>query len=254
MSYLNTKPLLFGIKNHPVINEIELVEDYPSAIGQMLINGEIDIGLIPVALIPELKEWSFAADYCIGCDGPVASVCIFSEVPIEQIQKVYLDYQSRTSVLLAQILLKEYWKKNVGYLSCDSDEYRKKISGTTAALVIGDRALEQKNISAYFYDLGEAWKAHTGLPFVFAAWVSNKKLPVEFVERFNEANQYGLDHLDEVITQNEAPDFDLDEYFKKYISYSFDEGKTKGLNLFLQKIGDKYSTLQRDNLLRDHFS
>ena len=236
MSYLNTKPLLFGIKNHPLINEIELVEDFPSAIGQMLIDGEIDIGLVPVAIIPQLKEWHFAGDYCIGCNGAVASVGIFSEVPMELIQKVFLDYQSRTSALLAQILFKEYWKKDVEYIITSSDAYRKKIGGNTAALVIGDRALEQKNISVYSYDLGEAWKVHTGLPFVFAAWISNKKLSPAFIKQFNEANQYGLDHIIEVIEQNENAAFDLNAYFTKYISYHLDEEKKFGLTLFLQKL------------------
>ena len=78
VSYLNTKPLLYGIKRHPIINEIELIEDYPSMIAQMLIDGEVDVGLIPVAATLRLKNWRVVTDYCIGCDGPVASVCIFT--------------------------------------------------------------------------------------------------------------------------------------------------------------------------------
>ncbi|HEY0356136.1 MAG TPA: MqnA/MqnD/SBP family protein, partial [Flavisolibacter sp.] len=86
VSYLNTKPLLYGIKRHPVINEIELKEDYPAKVAQMLIDDEIDIGLIPVAATLKLKEWHIVGDYCIGSDGAVASVCIFSEVPMDQIE------------------------------------------------------------------------------------------------------------------------------------------------------------------------
>ncbi|MEP7319377.1 MAG: MqnA/MqnD/SBP family protein, partial [Panacibacter sp.] len=111
VSYLNTKPLLYGIKRWPeLMEQIELVEDYPSNIAAMLVEGTIDMGLVPVAVIPRLKEWHIITDYCIGADGDVASVCLFSEVPMEKIEKVLLDYQSKTSVNLAKILLKAYWK------------------------------------------------------------------------------------------------------------------------------------------------
>src|ERR1044072_4457664 len=90
--------------------QIELVENYPSIIACMLAEGTIDVGLVPVTVIPNLAEWHIVADYCIGADGDVASVCLFSEVPIEKVEKVLLDYQSWTSVSLCKILLKQFWK------------------------------------------------------------------------------------------------------------------------------------------------
>src|SRR4029079_10016176 len=81
VSYLNTKPLLYGIKRHPIINEIELIEDYPSKIAQMLIDNKLDEEFIPVAAILKMEQWNTIGNYCIGSNGPVASVCIFSEVP-----------------------------------------------------------------------------------------------------------------------------------------------------------------------------
>jgi len=236
VSYLNTKPLLYGIKRHPVRNDIELVEDYPARIAQMLIDDEVDIGLIPVAATLRLKDWNVVGDYCIGSEGPVASVCIFSEQPIETIERLYLDYQSRTSVNLARVLLKEYWKKDVELVDASGEDYRDLIEGTTAGVVIGDRALEQRLRSPYIYDLGEAWKAHTGLPFVFAAWIANKALPAEFMEAFNDANRSGLAHLDEVIAENPFPAYDLGTYYRNNISYDLTPEKRKGLSLFLQKL------------------
>lgn len=236
MSYLNTKPLLYGIERHPVRNEIELVTDYPARIAQMLINDEVDLGLIPVAATLKMKNWNIAADYCIGCDGPVASVCIFSELPIEEITKVYLDYQSRTSVNLAKILLKEYWKKEVEFIDASGEDFREKIKAHTAGVIIGDRALEQRLKSKYIYDLGEAWKQHTGLPFVFAAWIANKELPADFVSAFNEANLLGLNNIDAVIGENPYAIYDLSHYFRNCISYTLDENKRKGMNLFISKL------------------
>lgn len=236
VSYLNAKPLLYGIKNHPVYKEIELVEDFPARIAGMLINDEIDIGLIPVAATLRLPEWHIVSDYCIGCDGAVASVGIFSETPMEKIETVFLDYQSRTSVNLARILLKEFWKKEVEFIDAKGEDFRDAIRGATAGVVIGDRALEQRQNSEYIYDLGEAWKAHTGLPFVFAAWIANKKIPDSFIRMLNEANKSGLSQIESVIMENPYSHFDLDTYFKKYISYNLDANKKRGLELFLNKL------------------
>lgn len=236
VSYLNTKPLLYGIERHPVRNEIDLVTGYPARIAQMLIDDEIDIGLVPVAATIRLKEWHIASDYCIGANGQVASVCLFSEVSMGEIEKVYLDYQSRTSVNLARILLAEYWKQQVVFIDAQGEDFREQIKGKTAGVVIGDRALEQRSKSTFIYDLGEAWKDHTGLPFVFAAWISNKKLPGSFISQFNEANAMGFDHLDEVIAANPFDAYDLDVYYRKCVSYHLDEQKRKGMNLFLEKL------------------
>lgn len=239
VSYLNTKPLLYGIKRHPIINEIELVEDYPSKIAQMLIDDEVDVGLIPVAATLKMKQWNIVGNHCIGSEGAVASVCIFSEVPIEKIERVYLDYQSRTSVNLAKVLLREYWKKEVELIDATGEDFRNEIKGTTAGVVIGDRALQQRLQSKYIYDLGEAWKLHTGLPFVFAAWIANKELPKEFVKNFDEANALGLQHLNEVIAENAFTVFDLKKYYTECISYKLTKQKIKGMELFLEKLAKK---------------
>ncbi|MEO6583296.1 MAG: menaquinone biosynthesis protein [Ferruginibacter sp.] len=238
VSYLNTKPLLYGIKHHTIINEIDLVEDYPSKIAHLLIEDKVDIGLIPVAATNKLSNWEIVSDYCIGCDGPVASVCLFSEVPVEKIENVLLDYQSRTSNNLAKILLKEYWKKEVRFINTTGEDYREHITGTTAGVVIGDRALQQRQLSKYSYDLGEAWKAHTGLPFVFAAWISNKNLPEVFVQKFNEANRNGLESIEIVVIENKVLFFDLNEYYSRFISYKLTGEKRMGLDLFLSKLNE----------------
>ena len=183
VSYLNTKPLLYGIKrSDELMQQIDLIEEYPSKIATMLIDGALDVGLVPVSIIPKLKEWHIVADYCIGADGDVASVCLFSEVPVEKIDKVLLDYQSWTSVQLCKILLKHFWKISP-VLEDTKENYMKDIAGTTAGVVIGDRALAQRKVSPYIYDLGGVWKTMTGQPFVFAAWIANRQLPNDFIKQ-----------------------------------------------------------------------
>lgn len=201
----------------------------------MLLEDQIDIGLVPVSIIPKMSHYQINTDYCIGCDGPVASVALFSELPIDQVERVLLDYQSETSVELVKILIRDYWKIEPALINAKED-FRDHISGSTAALVIGDRALEQRIISPYVYDLGEAWKRFTGLPFVFAAWISNKILDSSFIHAFNDANRFGVNHLPSVLAELSYEKFDLNEYYTKHISYHLDKSKKKGLQLFLQKL------------------
>lgn len=215
------------------MEQTDLIEEYPSRIAQMLVDGTIDVGLVPVAVIPKLKEWEIVSDYCIGAVRAVASVCLFSEVPIEQVTKVLLDYQSRTSVNLAKVLLKHHWKLQP-QLEDGGQDYRNEINGTTAGVVIGDRALEQRKISPYVYDLAEEWIKFTGKPFVFAAWIANKTLPAPYLELFNAANAVGLANLDAVIAENPYEVYSLHTYYTHNIDYLLTGEKRAGLQQFLE--------------------
>lgn len=235
VSYLNTKPLLYGIERSDVMNEMELVVDYPSQLARRLQDGSIDLALLPVAAMPGIPGARIISDYGIGTDGHVVSVAIFSQVPMEEIKTVYLDYQSRTSVRLAQLLLENHWKKKVEYRPA-SEHFIDYINGANAGVIIGDRALQQLHNFEYVYDLSAAWKDYTGLDFIFAAWVANKDLPQGFIDRFNAANAEGLKHLNEVIVENPFPYYDLHTYYTDNIKFVLDEEKKKGLAKFLSLI------------------
>ncbi len=235
VSYLNTKPLLYGIAHHHVREQIDLRIAYPALIAKDLIADRVDVGLVPVAVIPRIPNARIISDYGIAADGKVASVCIFSHQPITTIKSVFLDYQSRTSIRLAQVLLDRYWKRTMNFLPAPED-YIDRIQGSTAGVIIGDRALAALDRFEYVYDLSEHWKKFSGLPFIFAAWVANKDLPEEFIRNFNEANGLGLQHLDKVIEQNPYPAYDLNEYFRHNIHFFLDEDKHKGLNRFFSEI------------------
>ncbi|MCE2655549.1 MAG: menaquinone biosynthesis protein [Sediminibacterium sp.] len=237
VSYLNTRPLLLGIEQESFLKSIDLVKSYPANIAQDLLSGKIDIGLVPVAILPQLSDPHIVSNYVIGANGAVASVALFSEVPIDEIKSIYLDYQSRTSVQLLKILLSQFWKKEVEFISA-TEGYIAQISGTTAGVIIGDRALENLSKFPYVYDLSFAWKQHTGLPFVFAAWVANQPIPASFMSAFDTANGYGLANLDEVIALIPAQEqvYDLHKYYTENISYIYDEEKKQGLAAFLNFI------------------
>ena len=237
VSYLNTRPLLLGMEQTPFNNRIDLIKSYPAQIAQNLLEDTIDIGLVPVAIIPLLSNPQIVSKYVIGTEGEVASVALFSQVPMEQIERVYLDNQSRTSVALAKVLLAQFWKKEVELIPA-TEGYMETITGTTAGVIIGDRALACLNRFEHVYDLGLAWKQHTGLPFVFAAWVANKPIPSEFMEAFDTANGYGLLHLEEVIAlipTNEQV-YDLHKYYTQNISYELTPEKRAGMERFLEAL------------------
>ena len=235
VSYLNTKPLVYGFNKGLLKDQIDLSFEYPSKIAAQLAKNEIDIGLVPVAALLGLQDYQVISDYCIGTDGEVASVCLFSDLPLKDITTILLDYQSRTSVALLKILLREHWKINPEII-VSAEGYEQHIKGTTAGLVIGDRAFTQRKISTFHYDLGLAWKELTGLPFVFAAWVSVVTLQQSFIENFNEAISSGLTHIKEISVSIVSPEYDMYKYYTENINYHLSEAKKQAMNLFLEKI------------------
>ncbi len=235
MSYLNTKPLIYGLQDEPISNQIELILDYPSNLTLHLQKNQIDIALLPVATIPLIQDARIISNYCIAAKQKVNSVCLFSEVPIEDIQEIYLDYQSRTSVMLLRVLLKGFWHLRPALLQADED-YIAHISGKRAGLIIGDRALEHLQTFPYVYDLAEAWYQFTKLPFVFAAWVANKEIDASFLKLFESANAKGLQQINTIVESIHFPYFDLKEYYENSIQYTLDEEKRNGLTMFLKMV------------------
>lgn len=161
------------------------------------------------------------------------TVCLYAEKPLEEIKRLYLDFHSRTSVELTRILCERYWKVQPEFVPAE-EGFMDKIGGDTAGLVIGDRTIGLDQKYPFVYDLGEAWTDWTGLPFVYAAWVSTRPLSPEFIAGFNQALQSGLDHLPELtkILPN-MPGFDVEDYYRHNISYELDQDKWRALNRFL---------------------
>lgn len=220
------------------MQSIELSKDIPSECARKLLNNEVDLGLIPVAVIPKLDYAELHSDYCIGAVGKVESVLLLSDVPLHEIESIYLDYQSRTSVKLCQLLCERFWNIEVKYLKADSN-YEQNIKGNTAGVIIGDRTFNLHREFEFTYDLSEEWMKWQNLPFVFAAWVSNKKLPDSFLQHFNQVLSHGLENIDESIAHYNSHQLSSEgqkRYLKEFIDYNFDDDKKNGLNRFLEEI------------------
>jgi chorismate dehydratase len=236
VSYLNSKPFIYGLEHSGILIKIELSLDMPSHCADKLLDGSVDIGLVPVAILPKMKEYHILTDYCIGAIGAVRSVMLYSDVPLNKIRKVYLDYQSRTSVMLTRVLAHYFWSIKPQWLNTE-EGYEDLVADDTAAVVIGDRALLLENKYKYAYDLAEEWEKFSGMPFVFACWVANKQLPEAFLADFNAAISLGIDNkeaaINEWITKTNS-DIDVREYLEKNISYELDKRKRQALDLFLR--------------------
>lgn len=225
VSYTNTLPFLQGIRAADFGNEIELSVDYPSECARKVIADEADLGIIPIAALTNISPYYIIGDYCIGSDGAVDSVFIFSEKPIEEIETLRLDVQSRTSNGLAQILLKYFWKRSVKIVTSDDAD---------AYVLIGDRTFGKKNTVPYVYDLGHYWKEFTGLPFAYAVWVANKELPLDFQDKFNKALAAGVAHPDDVISSLPViANFDYKYYLNSSLDFHLTAEKREAITKYL---------------------
>ncbi len=239
VSYLNSKPFLYGLMHSDMIDSIDLQLDIPAVCAQKLMDGKVDIGLIPVASIPRLKEHYIISDYCIGAVGKVSSVMLYSQVPLQEIKTVLLDYQSRTSVALVKVLAKEFWKISPAWIP-GAENFENNITADTAGVIIGDRTFGLEHKYAYAFDLSEEWQKFTQLPFVFACWVSNKPLAPAFISEFNKALKYGIDNRDQLIKELllvSVYKTDINRYLTHSINYSYDSAKKRALALFLERMG-----------------
>jgi chorismate dehydratase len=235
VSYLNSKAFVLALNKSPLRDQIEISLDTPSECAARFMEDRVDIGLVPVAVLPQLKSGHIISDYCISADGPVASVLLLSEKPIHQVEKIILDYQSRTSIVLARILADKSWNIKPEWVR-GKPGFENDVRGSTAAVIIGDRALFLNDRFAYSYDLSEEWKKLTGLPFVFACWVANKIPGPDFQSAFNTALAEAAGFIPAVAQESATEKFsapEIEDYLKKNVSFTLDEQKRRGLDLFL---------------------
>ena len=236
VNYTNSWPFYYGLLPLAEKKIISLSGDHPGECARKLSSGGVDLGLVPVAVLPQLKNCKIASDLGIAAFGHVGSVFLFSKVPLEDIKTIFLDYQSRTSVRLLRILLKYFWKKKVDFIPAVPG-YEDQIMDDTAGLIIGDRAFSAINQFPYRYDLASAWASYTGLPFVFALWVGAESLEDNFLADFNGALQQGLDQRKQIIAEKARSVGHaemLSNYLYNSILYHSGHEEKVGLNLFLQ--------------------
>jgi chorismate dehydratase len=242
VKYANTYPFIYGLQESGFEKRVILETDHPAECASKLISGRVDIGLIPVAAIPLLKESFIISDYCIGANRNVRTVMLLSNCPFEDIKDIYLDYRSRSSVNLTKVLAKNCWKRDFRWINTSKAFDFRNIAMNEAVVLIGDQCFEFENSFRYKVDLASEWNDFSGLPFVFACWTANIHLEDEFITDFNTALKLGVNNIDDVVEKMGKTGIitgdTLRDYLKKNIDYNFNEEKKAGLKLFLDLLGE----------------
>ncbi|MBM3420388.1 MAG: menaquinone biosynthesis protein [Bacteroidetes bacterium] len=237
VKYANSIPLNWGLLNGPVAPLVDIDFDHPTGIAAKIAGGKADIGLLPVAAIPQLEKYHITGDYCIGTRGSVRTVMFLSNSKIEDVGMVWLDHRSVTSVSLAMVLAKYHWKREFKWHQPDETFIYDSIGPGEAVVMIGDQCFGMENRFRYGYDLGHEWNLFTGLPFVFAAWVATIHPGREFIGDFNRSLEKGLKNIRQAVREmnkgGSLPDEEIVGYLSTNIDYEFDEPKKRAMELFL---------------------
>lgn len=236
--YANTYPFIWGLRESGFEKKVILQTDHPSDCAAKLISGQVDIGLIPVAVIPQVSNPVIISDYCIGASNKVRTVMLLSNDRFENITTINLDYRSVSSVNLTRVLARFMWKKEFRWNNTTEKFDFTNIGPGEAAVLIGDQCFEMESRFRYGIDLAEEWKKQTGLPFVFACWVANRELDIEFISEFNFALKSGVDNIDKVVKsfsdRSVIKDDNLRDYLNDNIEFVLDTEKKKGMAYFLE--------------------
>jgi chorismate dehydratase len=234
VSYLNTKPLVHGLDARRNLFEVRF--DVPAQCAALLHEGRTDLGLIPA--IEYLRgEYRIVPGVAIGSDGPVASVAIFSRVPVEQIATLAMDISSRTSVALTRILCARRWHITPKLTPAEPD-LRAMLARADAALIIGDPALDIAPANGlHKIDLGSEWQQLTGLPFVYAMWCGRDgACGAEHVAELNAARERGVADIPAIAKAEARGERGREEQVTRYLrdnlKYELGEREIAGLRRF----------------------
>lgn len=238
VNYLNTVPLVYGLRE--LLPAAKLSFDYPSRLADELAQGRLDVALAPCIELARHPEWSIVSTACIGSRGPVLSVKVLFRRPPAEVTTLALDEGSRTSAVLAQILLADRFgvRPKLQPLPLASSPLD---STADAVLVIGDRAIRSPTEGfCDAWDLGDEWTRTTGLPFVFAVWAARPGIDASELEgALDSARDLGLSELKSIATEQAAA-MDLPrplvlQYLRDNLNFYLDAPARRGLDLYFSR-------------------
>ena len=215
--------------------------DIPSVCAQLLADGAIDLGMVPSITYVDRPGDRIVPGVCIGSDGPVASVALFSRRPLRQVRTIALDTSSRTSAALTRILCARAWHISPNFRP-HAPDLGSMLASADAALLIGDPALffDHRALGADKIDLGQAWTTMTGLPFVWAFWSGRSDaVDREVVRRLQQARERGIAASDAIADAYCAGDPPRQAVARAYLRdnmrYDLDDRAIRGLETYIQE-------------------
>lgn len=235
VSYLNTIPFIYGIEHEGSLRaDLRLLP--PAQCAAAYVSGEVDIALLPAAVVPDLPMTDIVTDYCIGASGAVRTVVVVSDSPIAQVGRIWLDSHSRTSVQLTGYLAKYKWNISPEWLHLADYSQLDRPAAGDAFLLIGDKVFESEGRFRYSYDLAAEWRALTRLPFAFALWVARKGTSYEITDALERSLTFGVERIYEAVARSRYVGRDNGlgayDYLTRNIDFMLDEEKHRALKKF----------------------
>jgi chorismate dehydratase len=260
VQYLNSVPLAWGILETGLKEQFETILSTPAECADQLAGGSVDLGLIPAIEFQRIRGTRIVPGVAIASKYRVKSVLLISERPLWEVRTVAHDRGSRTSVALAQIIFREFYKTHPSFHAADPD-LAGMLKSNDAALIIGDVALkfmEQNEIPdiekerplvregaepLYVFDLMERWGVLTGLPFVFAFWASRAGFSdVSVADALNQSRDVGISNIATIAERYAEPLSMKKEFLQSYLEhnvyYYLDAKCIEGLELFYEKAAE----------------
>lgn len=249
IQFLNCLPLYYGMVKNDVLLDVDLVKADPADLAQMIERGDLDMAPIPaIEYARHADDLMLLPDIAISSDGEVQSILLLSKVPIDQLDggTVALTNASRTSQVLARILLLEHWGVTPEFVEMPSD-LPEMLREADAALLIGDDALRaywQELPELDKYDLGTVWTEWTGLPMVYAVWAVRRSFAEEHpaetahvVDALDGSLAYCRAHLDDISDYAARWEQFPAEQFRSYfdaLQFRFEPRYREGLARYLE--------------------
>jgi chorismate dehydratase len=238
VSFLNTRPLVYGLDRQPERFTVRF--DVPSQCAALLHANDVDLGLIPSIEYLHGPDYRIVPGVAIASDGPVASVALFSKRETSEIRTIALDTSSRTSVALLKVLCAEWFEIQPEFVAMPPD-LPGMIRTCDAALVIGDNALfaDHESLGLEKIDLGEEWIGMTGLPFVYAFWAGRPRVANDDdVAALQQARDRGLAATATIAEQSFPGQPQraavANAYLRENIKYALGDSEKAGLRRFYE--------------------
>ena len=239
VSYLNVRPLVYGLETKRDL--VSLRFDVPSLCAKLLAEGEIDLGMVPSAAHLERPGDRVVPGVCIGSEGPVASVAIFTRRPIRDVRTLALDTSSRTSAVLTRVLCARRFEVTPTFIT-HAPDLPAMLAAADAALMIGDPALfaDAQALGVEKIDLGAAWTEMTRLPFVWAFWAGRPgAASTEVVALLRQAAVDGMRHSDQLADEycagEPARQVIARRYLRDNLRFELDARALDGLRTFYRE-------------------
>jgi cyclic dehypoxanthinyl futalosine synthase len=240
VGYLNARPLYEGLDRAPATARLRLDCASPREVARRVAEDEADFALMPVAAAATIGDLRIVRGCAIASRGVVRSISIVGEKPIDTLDELAVDLSSRSSVVLARLVMRaRRHGREPRLLGCSASDAVASVSGSRGALIIGDPALAIENRFPHSLDLGLAWSELTGLPFVFAAWCGRPGVVSMDDERLlKNAKAAGLARRDAMADEHAYRSGlsaeSLRAYLREAIHYEFGDEERRGLERFYE--------------------